>query len=100
MNEDGIACIEEAGGLAQATTRVEQCIALVAHANVKAKVVVTLQIVGYLVGEMVNVHHHAVGSRLVQGEDDAPQERFTSHLHKGLGNTVGQRLEARAQSCR
>ena len=48
MNEDGRRGVEERSSLAYAATCVEQCVALIADADVKTEVVVGLEIVDYL----------------------------------------------------
>ena len=99
MDEDGLGGIEERQGFLNAAARFEQAVTLVADADVEAEVVVGLEITDDLVGEMVNVHHDALGARCLQLHHDMPKQRLSPYPHQCLGHRVGERFEASAKTC-
>ena len=86
------AVVEQRAGFKQATTCVEQ-FRLEGDVYVATEIVVVGKIVGYLVGEMVGVYHHARDAAVAQFLDYAPQHRFPSHRHKCLGMLEGERAQ-------
>src|SRR5574344_159192 len=100
MNEDGRRGLEERSSLAYAATNVEQCVALIADADVKTEVVVGLEIVDYLLRKMVYIHHNALKSRRLEIHNNPMEKRFSPYSHQCLWHRVGQWTQAGAKSRR
>ena len=100
MNEDGRRGVEERSSLAYAATSVEQCVALIADADVKTEVVVGLEIVDYLLRKMVYIHHNALKSRRLEIHNNPMEKRFSPYSHQCLWHRVGQWTQAGAKSRR
>ena len=91
---------EERCCLTYASASVEQCVALVTDMYVKTEVVVGLEIVNYLLGKMVDIHHYTLKSRRLKIHNDPMEKRFSPHSHQCLGHRIGQRTQTGAKSRR
>ena len=99
MDEDGAVGVEERSCFFDAATRFEQLFAFVADADVEPEVVVRLQIVDDLVGEMMHIDHNALYANRLESVDDMPQERLPPYPDQCLRHRVGKRFEACAETC-
>ena len=73
-------------------------VALVADADVEAEVIVSLQIVDNLLGEVVHVDHDALIARGLELLDDMPQQRLPPYPDECLGHRIGQRFQPRSEA--
>ena len=94
MDENRQVGAEEVGRLTQSTTRIEEFVGLVADLYVKPEVVVLLQIVDDLIGEMMDIDDEMVEAGIPQLIDDALNKRHAAYWHHGFWHRVGKRLEA------
>ena len=90
MNEYRGISIEQGEGFLDATTRLEQLLALIADADVKPEIGISLKIVDNLLGEMMDIDHNALITGSLELHDDMPKQGLTTNRHQGLGHGVGE----------
>ena len=94
MYQDRRGRVEERQCLLDTATGLQQSAGLIADAYVESEVGVSLQIVHYLLGEMVHVDNDTLIARRTQLHHDMPQQRLPPYPDKCLGHRVCQGFQA------
>ena len=94
MDENGQVRPEQMRGLSQASARIKQLVSLVTDLNVESKVVILLQIVDNLIGEVMDIDNEMVEAGIPQLIDHALNKRHAAYRHHSFRHRVGKRLQA------
>lgn len=100
MNEDGHGGVEQRQSMLDATTRFEQGGSFIANMDVKAEVLVGLEILNNLVSKVMDVDDDTLEARSTKLLDDMPKQRLATNRNQGLGHTVGDRFQTGTKSRR
>ena len=90
MYEDWLIGREQLLCFFYSSTCVEQRPCLVAYPYVESEIMISVEIVGYLLCKMMDVDHHPFESRFLEFLDHMPEERFSVHLHQRFRHGVGE----------
>ena len=96
VHQDKFVVVKHRQGLAQPASRIEQAVALVAHTDVDAEVLVGIQELDDLFAKVMHIDDDMLEASCLQFQEVMFQQGATVHLHQRLGAVVGQGSEARA----
>jgi len=100
MNEDGHGRVEQRQSMLDATTRFEQGGSFIANTDVKAEVLVGLEILNNLVSKVMNVDDDTFEARSVELLDDMPKQGLATNGYQGFGHTVSDGFQTGTKSRR
>ena len=98
MYQDGLVGREKRCRLLQAATCLQQQLRLVAQLHQRG-IVGRRNMVGYLLGEMMDIDHEMLIALLHQPRHDNIEQRLSPHGYQSLRHGIGKRLQACAQPC-
>ena len=98
MHEHATVGIQQRRSLFQSTAGLQQLLSLIGDEKLHPFHGMALQILDYLVGEMVHIHHHTLETGLSEPFHHMTYQRLSPHRHQGLGHSVSKRAQARAKS--
>ena len=99
MNEDGRRGVEEGTCFLNAAACIEKGLALIADADVEPEVVMAVEKVDDLLTEVMDVDDNALDADGTQSLDDVLEQGLPSNGNEGFGHGVGERFEARSETC-
>ena len=91
--------LQKASGMTYPTSSLTEQVPLIGDGNLDSKVVLLLQVIDYLVREMMDIHNHIIYSRILQAGDNMTQQRLSSHWDESLRHGVSQWFEPGPKTC-
>ena len=100
MNQYGRLLVKERQRLLDASTRLQQSVALVRNTYVKAEVTILLQVIDDLPGVVVHIDDDPLKASRLQFHDDMPEQGLSPYPHQCLWHRVSQGFQTGTQTRR